>query len=194
MLLDGKRPEMVEIRERPLAILGDVDVYGVEPRPCLALHQVVERRPPQPRNERRHEKDERKYAVIERENAQHAPHVKIAEIVRFIAGVVENASDQKSGEDEEKLNPVGAVVGHADYDVFNPVRRRHGADEVEQHDHQDREASHAVQRRQMRTSAQALDRAGLGRGAHGGKRDCVSGPVDPADLRAEGHDDNPTYR
>ena len=33
VLFDGERPEVVEIGERPLSVLGYVDVDGIEPSP-----------------------------------------------------------------------------------------------------------------------------------------------------------------
>ena len=120
VLLDGERPEVVEVREGPLPVLGDVDVDGVEPRPCLAVYQVVQRRPPQQRDQRRHEEDERQHAIVEREDAEDAPHVEVAEVVRLVVGVVEDASDQEAGQDEEQLNAVGPVVGHADDGALDP--------------------------------------------------------------------------
>ena len=125
VLLDGERPEVVEVGEGPLPVLGDVDVDGVEPRPCLAVYQVVQRRPPQQRDQRRHEEDERQHAIVEREDAEEAPHVEVAEVVRLVVGVVEDASDQEAGQDEEQLNAVGPIVGHADDGAFDPVARRH---------------------------------------------------------------------
>ena len=121
VLLDGERPEVVEVGEGPLPVLGDVDVDGVEPRPCLAVHQVVQRRPPQQRDQRGHEEDERQHAIVEREDAEEAPHVEVAEVVRLVVGVVEDAGDEEAGQDEEQLDAVGPVVGHADDGAFDPV-------------------------------------------------------------------------
>ena len=120
MLLDGERPEVVEVGEGPLPLSGDVDVDGVEPRPCLAVYQVVQRRPPQQRDQRRHEEDERQHAIVEREDAEEAPHVEVAEVVRVVVGVVEDAGDEEAGQDEEQLDAVGPVVGHADDGAFDP--------------------------------------------------------------------------
>ena len=161
VLLDGERPEVVEVGEGPVPVLGDVDVDGVEPSPGLAVHQVVERRPPQQRDQRGHEEDERQHAVVEREDAQEAPHVEVAEVVRLVAGVVENAGDEEAGQDEEQLDAVGPVVGHADDGALDPVGRQHVADEVEQQDHQDGQAPHPVQHRQV--STQVGPRAGTRR-------------------------------
>ena len=72
-------------------------------------------------------------------------------MARLVAGVVEDASDEEAGQDEEQLDAIGPVVGHADDGAFDPVARRHVADEVEQHDHQDGQATHPVQHRQVST-------------------------------------------
>ena len=39
MLFDSERPEVVEIGEGPIAVLGDVDVDCVQPGPGLAIYQ-----------------------------------------------------------------------------------------------------------------------------------------------------------
>ena len=49
-----------------------------------------------------------------------APHVEVAEVARLIVGVVEDAGDEEAGQDEEQLNAVGPVVGHADDGAFDP--------------------------------------------------------------------------
>ena len=135
MLFDGERPEVVDVGERPFPVHGDMDVDGVEPRPGLTVHQVIERRPSQQRDQWNHEEEERQYAVVERENAQEAPHVEVANVVRLVAGVVENAGDEEAGQDEEELDAVGPIVGHADDGALDPVGWQGRADEVEQQDH-----------------------------------------------------------
>ena len=137
VLLDGQRPEVVEVGEGPLPMFGDVDVDGVEPSPGLAIHEEVERRPPQQRDQRGHEEEECQHAVVEREDAQDAPHVEVAEVVRLVAGVIEDAGDEEAGQDEEQVDAVGPVIGHADDGALDPVGRQRVADEVEQQDHQD---------------------------------------------------------
>ena len=161
VLLDGERPEVVDVGEGPLTVLGDVDVDGVEPRPGLALDEVVERRPPQQRDQRGHEEEERQHAVVEREDAQEAPHVKVAEVMRLVTGVVEDAGDEEAGQDEEQVDAVGPVARHEDDGALDPVGRQHVADEVDQQDHQDGQAPHPVEHRQV--SMQVGQRAGTRR-------------------------------
>jgi len=130
----------------------------------LTVHQVVERRPSQQRDQRSHEEEERQHAIVERKNAQDAPHVEVAKVVRLVAGVVENAGDEEAGQDEEEFDAVGPIVGHADDGALDPVGRRHVAYEVKQQDHQDGQAPHPVEHRhvsaQVRLRADRLRRQG----------------------------------
>ena len=180
---------MVEVREGPAAVSGDVDIDGVKPRPCLSVYQVVQRRPLQQRDQRRHKEDERQHAIVEREDAEEAPHVEVSEVARVVAGVVEDASDEEAGQDEEQLNAVGPEVGHADDRAFDRVARRHVADEVEQHDHQDGQATDPVQHRHV--STRVGPRAGARRPELcGRRRDYIYKLVDRADrgFWKDGHD------
>ena len=40
---------------------------------------------------------------------RNSPHVEVAEVVRFVAGVVEDTRDQEAGQDKEQVNAVGPV-------------------------------------------------------------------------------------
>ena len=173
---------LVEVGEGPLPVPGDVDVDGVEPRPRLPVDQVVKRGSPQQRDKRGHEEDERQHAIVEREDAEEAPHVKVAAIVRFVMGIVENARDQETGQDEEQLNAVGPVIGHADDGAFDPVARRHIGDEVEQQDHQDRQAPHPVQYPQVSTQVGPRDRTRRRRELRGRKHARAAELIDRTDT------------
>src|SRR5215472_8666575 len=133
---------------------GRVDVDAVEPCPGLTVQQVVERRPPQQRDQRGHKEDQRQHAVVEREDAQDAPYVEIAKVVRLVARVVEDAGDEKTGQDEEQIDTEESVLGDADDGALDPIAGQHLADEVEHQDHQDGQAPDPVERRQVPTQAQ----------------------------------------
>ena len=97
------------MKERaPLAMDGGVDVHAIEPGPGLTLHQVIQRRPLQKRDQRGHEEEERQNAVVEREDAQQAPHVKVAEIGGLVTGIVKDTGDEEAGQDEEQVDAVGS--------------------------------------------------------------------------------------
>jgi hypothetical protein len=171
VLLDGERPEVVDVREGPLTVLGYVDVDGVEPSPGLAIDEVVEGRAPHHRNQRGHKEDERQHAVVEREDAQEAPHVKVAEVVRLVMGVVEDAGDEEAGQDKEQLDAVRPVARHEDDGALDPVGRQHVADEVDQQDHQDGQAPHSVEHRQV--TMQVGPRAATRRSARRHRSACI---------------------
>jgi hypothetical protein len=80
------------------------------------------------------EEDESQHAVVERENAQERPHVEVAEVVRLVSGVVEDAGDEEAGQNEEQLDPVRPVITHTDDGALDPVGGHRVADEVEQQD------------------------------------------------------------
>jgi len=46
-------------------------------------------------------------------------------------GVVEDASDEEAGQDEEQVDAEEPVIGHADDGALDPVRGQHLADEME---------------------------------------------------------------
>lgn len=89
--------------------------------------------------------------------------------MRLVMGVLKNAGDEKARQNEEQFYAVGPIVGHADDDALDPVRRQGIGDKVKQQDHQDDQAAHTVARRMWprRSSrwlkvsgARALDEAG----------------------------------
>ncbi len=81
MLLDGQGPEVVDEGECPLPAQRRVHVDAIEPGPPLVLAQRLQRRPAKRRNEWQHEEEDGQDTVVERENAQHAPHIEISEVV-----------------------------------------------------------------------------------------------------------------
>ena len=96
-------------------------------------------------------------------------------------GVVEDSSNEEAGQDKEQFNSVGPVLGHFDDGAFDPVARRHIGDEVEQQDHQDSEAPHPVQHRQVSTLIGPRPGTRRGRELRGGKPACTSEHIHRAD-------------
>ena len=162
MLLNAERPEVFQIGERPIALDRDVDIDRVEPRPCLTVQQIVERRPPQHRDQRSDKEHQRQDAVVQRKNAQHAAHVEISEVIRLVAGVIQNARDQEAGQDEEQFDAVGSIIGDADDGPLDRIGRFHIAEEVKQQHHQDCEAAYAVEHRQVAMQVKPRGRARRG--------------------------------
>ena len=54
----------------------------------------------------------------------------------MVACIVENTGDQEAGQHEKQLDAIGSVIGHADHGPFEQVGWRHGADEVEDQNHE----------------------------------------------------------
>ena len=102
LLFDCERPEVPDSPEVS-PVVCNPDVRKVRPVPdSVALHRL-DCRIPGTKPWKDDEKDDQS-AVVQRENAQDSPDVEIPEVVVAFLGVVKNARDKKSRQDEKEID------------------------------------------------------------------------------------------
>ncbi len=121
-------------------------IAEVKPQPSLLLGNLFQSRVGARREQRQDDEEDDQGAVVEREDAQDAAGVEVPQPAGRPLGVIEDAGDQESGQDEEEVHAAPSRAGQArkpecgaGYSVLGRTA------EVDHHDHEDRQAAEAIE-------------------------------------------------
>ena len=153
VLFHGQRPEMADVGERPRAPLRDEQVDAIRPDPRLVARRLLERRRIQRTGQRQYEEEDEEDGVVERKDPEDPAHVEVAKVMARASRIVEDPRDQVTGEDEEEVHAVDAVVAGLHEQPLEGVVRLGIADEVHEQHQDDGEPADPVQDGNVRIGA-----------------------------------------
>jgi len=101
---------------------------------------------PQTADQRQDDQHGGEHAVVQREDAQHAPHIEIAEVMRRLFRAPEDRRDEESGKHEDEIDAGPAGIRDLEVERANPAIRIGNREEVKHRHEQNRGAAEAVER------------------------------------------------